>query len=190
MNGYGIALFDTAIGRCGVAWSPRGVRAVSFPEADDAQTLAHLQRRVPEAEVAEPPPSVAEAIAGVTAHLAGALDDLTWIVVDYEGAPEMHRRIWAVVRAIPPGRTRTYGEVAVELGDKLLAQTVGQAMGKNPTPIVMPCHRVLAAGAKTGGFSAPGGVETKFRVLQIEGATGDTAQPGLFDDLPLATAPR
>ena len=78
-----------------------------------------------------------------------------------------------------------------ELGDKLLAQTVGQAMGKNPTPIVMPCHRVLAAGAKTGGFSAPGGVSTKFKVLQIERATfGDQAQPGLFADLPLAAAKR
>lgn len=108
-------------------------------------------------------------------------------MIDDREIPDFNRRVYAIARQIPPGRTMTYGEIAQRLGDKALARAVGQAMGENPTPIVMPCHRVLAASGKTGGFSAPGGVATKLRLLTIE-----RAQPGgptLFDDLPLAAAP-
>ena len=102
-----------------------------------------------------------------------------------EGVPEFERRVYEVARRIPPGATLTYGEIAARLGDKLLARDVGQALGRNPFPIVIPCHRVLAAGGKTGGFSARGGVATKMKMLQIEGAiTSD--EPLLFDSLPVA----
>ena len=97
--------------------------------------------------------------------------------------PQFNARVYAVARTIPPGQTMTYGEIAERLGDKLLAREVGTALGQNPCPIIMPCHRVLAAGGKTGGFSAPGGVVTKLRLLTIEGA--QPAGPTLFDHLPL-----
>jgi methylated-DNA-[protein]-cysteine S-methyltransferase len=103
--------------------------------------------------------------------------------------PEFHRRVYAIAQTIPPGATMTYGEVATKLGDRMLAQQVGQALGKNPFPIIVPCHRVLAASGATGGFSAPGGITTKLRMLSIEGArTSD--QPMLFDRLDLAARPR
>lgn len=192
MDAVGFTLFDTALGRCGAAWSTLGLRAVALPDVDDARTAARLRERVPRsvdgrpAAPASPPPEIARALDGVVAHLEGRLDDLRWIALDHDGAPALHRRIWALIRDIPPGRTRTYGEIATELGHRTLAQTVGQAMARNPTPIVAPCHRVLGAGGKTGGFSAPGGLGAKFRILEIERArAGDDMQPGLFAHLPL-----
>jgi methylated-DNA-[protein]-cysteine S-methyltransferase len=123
----------------------------------------------------------------MVALIAGEPRNLTDIVIDDAGTPEFNRRVYAIVRAIPSGQTMTYGEVATRLGDPLLARDVGKAMGENPTPIVMPCHRVLAAGGKTGGFSAPGGVITKLQLLTIEGA--QPGGPTLFDRLPLEKAP-
>ena len=189
MDAVGFTLFDTAVGRCGAAWSSLGLRAVALPDGDDARTARRLSARVPapaDGRPTEPPAEVARALDGIAAHLDGHLDDLRWIALDHEGAPALHRRIWTLIREIPPGRTRTYGEIAVDLGDKALAQSVGQAMARNPTPIVAPCHRVLGAGGKAGGFSAPGGLSTKFRILQIEGAaTNSDSQPTLFGALPL-----
>ncbi len=101
--------------------------------------------------------------------------------------PEFNARVYAIARTIPPGATMTYGEIAERLGDKALARAVGRRSGKIRCPIIMPCHRVLAAGGKTGGFSAPGGVVTKLRLLTIEGA--QPGGPTLFDRLPLV-APR
>ena len=109
----------------------------------------------------------------MVALLAGEPRDLTGITIDDDRIPEFNRRVYAIARTIPPGATMTYGEIAERLGDKSLAREVGRAMGENPTPIIMPCHRVLAAGGKRGGFSASGGVVTKLRLLTIEGA-----QPG------------
>jgi methylated-DNA-[protein]-cysteine S-methyltransferase len=136
---------------------------------------------------------VQHAIDGITALLAGEKCALTDIVIDDEGQAEFNRRVYAIVRKVPPGATITYGEIAERLGDKALARAVGQAMGENPTPIVMPCHRVLAAGGKTGGFktggfSAPGGVVTKLQLLTIEGA--QPGGPTLFEHLPLQAAAR
>jgi methylated-DNA-[protein]-cysteine S-methyltransferase len=179
------ALFDTAIGPCGIAWSERGVLAVRFAEGDEKKTREKLLRRVPGATEAAPTPAIQHAIDGVVALLRGELRDLRDIVIDDANVPEFNRKVYAVARQIPPGHTMTYGEIAERLGDKLLARDVGQALGENPTPIIMPCHRVLAAAGKTGGFSAPGGVATKLQLLSIE-----NAQPGgptLFERLPLAT---
>lgn len=181
------ALFDTEMGTCGIVWSARGIAAVQLPEADERRTRARIEKRFPQARETPPPGDVQNAIDGMAALLAGEPRDLTDIVIDDADTPEFNRRVYAIVRAIPPGQTMTYGEVATRLGDPLLARDVGKAMGENPTPIVMPCHRVLAAGGKTGGFSAPGGVITKLQLLTIEGA--QPGGPTLFDRLPLEKAP-
>jgi methylated-DNA-[protein]-cysteine S-methyltransferase len=126
---------------------------------------------------------VQHAIDGVKALLAGERRDLSDVAIDNEGVPEFNMRVYAIVRKVPPGKTITYGEIAERLGDKMLARAVGQAMGENRCPVVMPCHRVLAASGKSGGFSAPGGVVTKLKLLTIEGA--QPGGPTLFDALPL-----
>jgi methylated-DNA-[protein]-cysteine S-methyltransferase len=182
MTTIAFALFQTAIGTCGVAWGPRGILGVQLPDGDPARTRARLRRRFPGAEEAEPPDAVAGAVAAMTALIAGERRDLSEMVLDMDGVAEFARKVYAVARAIPPGATLTYGEVAARLGDPLAARDVGQALGQNPFPIVVPCHRVVAAGGKPGGFSAPGGAATKLRLLRIEGAEA-AAQAGLFDDL-------
>ena len=182
------ALFETAIGPCAVVWTARGICGVQLPEKDAAATRARVQRRHPAAVEAMPGAEARRAIAGIVALLAGEKRDLTGIAVDDAAQDDFNKRVYAVARQIPPGRTMTYGEIAERLGDRMLARDVGQAMGENPTPLIMPCHRVLAAGGKTGGFSASGGVVTKLRLLSIEGA-----EPGgatLFARLPLEAAPR
>jgi methylated-DNA-[protein]-cysteine S-methyltransferase len=175
MHGY--AFFDTALGRCAIAWGERGIVAVELPGADDAATRRRIARSLPGAAEAPPPPAVAEAIHAIGRLLAGEPDDLSGVAVDLDGVPAFHRRVYAAARAIPPGETRSYGEVAAELGEPRAAQAVGRALGRNPVPIVVPCHRVLAADGALHGFSAPGGIETKRRMLAIEGA----GAPTLFD---------
>jgi methylated-DNA-[protein]-cysteine S-methyltransferase len=108
------------------------------------------------------------------------------VTIDIGAVPEFHRRVYEVARRIPAGATLCYGEVAERLGDRNLARDVAEALSENPCPIIVPCHRILAAGGKPGGFSAPGGVATKLRLLTIEGAQPEA--PMLFDRLPLATA--
>lgn len=162
------ATFPTALGACGVAWSERGVYALWLPEGSEAALKARIKRR---AHVEwPPPPHVAEAIAGIQALIAGERRDLAEIGLDMERIGAFERRVYEIARAIPPGRTLTYGEVAEMLGERNLSRAVGQALGRNPFPIVVPCHRVLAASGRTGGFSAPGGVATKLKLLEIEGA--------------------
>ena len=164
------ALFATALGTCAIAWGVRGIVRTFLPEPSAEAVRARLLRRVPGATEAEPPDDVRRAIAEITRLFAGEPVDLTWIPLDDEAVPELHRRVYAATREIPPGSTRTYGEIARRLGDAALARTVGEALGHNPFPIVVPCHRVLAAGGRTGGFSARGGTETKMQLLRIEGA--------------------
>ncbi|HVZ53170.1 MAG TPA: methylated-DNA--[protein]-cysteine S-methyltransferase, partial [Pseudolabrys sp.] len=164
------ALFDTAIGVCGIAWSARGVRGVQLPEANAAATRARLLRRYADAVEAPPPATMQHAIDAIVALLAGEPRDLADIVIDDSETSDFNKRVYAIARKIPPGATMTYGEIAERLGDKQLSRAVGQAMGENPTPIIMPCHRVLAANGKSGGFSGAGGVVTKLRLLTIEGA--------------------
>jgi methylated-DNA-[protein]-cysteine S-methyltransferase len=183
MPALDFTIFDTAIGPCGIAWSARGVFAVQLPEGSREATRARLIKRYPQALEAPPPSSIRAAIDGIVALIGGERRDLADIVIDDDGTPEFNKKVYAVARAIPPGETMTYGEVAERLGDKLLARAVGQALGENRCPVVMPCHRVLAASGKTGGFSAPGGVDTKLKLLTIEGA--QPGGPTLFDMLPL-----
>jgi len=167
----GFALFDTAIGTCALAWGPRGLIGVQLPEENgEAATRARMRRRFPDLTEAVPPESSQKAVAAIQSLLQGAPDDLGDIELDMSRVSEFHQRIYAIARRIPPGQTRTYGEIAAELGDKGLSRAVGQAMGHNPFAPVVPCHRVLAAGNKPGGFSAGGGALTKLRMLDIEGA--------------------
>jgi len=179
MSDQGYALFDTAIGRCGIAWTPRGIVATCLPETDARRTRARLARRAPGGAEQSPPPAVQRVIDRVVALLRGAADDLADVALDMDGIPEFNARIYAIIRAVPPGETITYGEIAKRLGTAE-ARDVGQAMGQNPFPPIVPCHRVVAAGGKTGGFSARGGVATKLRMLAIEGAQVDGTLP-LFE---------
>ncbi|HEX4411113.1 MAG TPA: methylated-DNA--[protein]-cysteine S-methyltransferase [Xanthobacteraceae bacterium] len=184
MSDIGFTLFDTAIGRCGIVWNARGIAKVGFPEKDDEATRKRLLRRFPEAVETTPSADMQRVIDDVIALLAGERRDLSHVPVDLSPLPDFNRRVYEIVRTIPPGATLSYGEIAERLGDKMLARDVGQAMGQNPVPIIVPCHRVLAAGGKMGGFSAPGGAKTKLRLLEIEGA--QPGGPTLFDHLPLA----
>ena len=188
MSKQSFALFETAIGACGLVWTARGICGVQLPEKDAAATRARVHRRHPAAEETAPTPEVQHAIEGIVALLAGQKRDLTGIAIDDERQTDFNKRVYAIARQIPPGKIMTYGEIAERLGDKTLARAVGQAMGENPTPVIMPCHRVMAAGGRTGGFSAPGGVVTKLQLLTIEGA--EPSGPTLFDHLPLQTARR
>jgi len=167
----GFALFDTAIGTCALAWGPRGLIGVQLPEDNgEAATRARMRRRFADLPESPPPESARQAIAAIQGLLNGAPDNLSHIALDMSRVSEFHQRIYAIARRIPPGQTRTYGDIAAELGDKGLSRAVGQAMGHNPFAPVVPCHRVLAAGNKPGGFSAGGGALTKLRMLDIEGA--------------------
>jgi methylated-DNA-[protein]-cysteine S-methyltransferase len=172
------AMFDTAIGRCTVAWSGCGIVRVLLPQRDDGAMRMQLLRRHPGAREAVPPEEVARAIEGIVALVAGKPRDLSDVVLDLSDVPEFNRRVYAVARTIKPGATLTYGAMAAQLGE-LDARGVGEAMGQNPCPIIVPCHRVVAAGGRTGGFSGPGGAATKRRLLAIEGASADA--PTLFD---------
>ena len=177
------ALFPTPIGHCGVAWSERGLTGVQLPEQDEAATRARMGRRFPQCSEALAPPQVQEAIRAVVALLGGAPQapvDLMNVVLDMDGVPPFHQRVYELARRLLPGETVTYGELARRLGDPGAARAVGQALGSNPFAPVVPCHRVLAADGRAGGFSANGGVTTKLRLLLIEHARFNG--PGLFDD--------
>ena len=176
----GYALFDTAIGRCGIAWSERGIAGVQLPEGRDAATKARLARRHPGWREAPPPPAVQAAIEAMVRLLQGEAHDLGPIVLDMDGVAPFDRLVYEVARTIPPGQTLRYGEIAARIGQPREARAVGQALGRNPFAIVVPCHRVVAAGGQPGGFSAQGGVATKRRMLAIEGAW-HAVPPTLFD---------
>jgi O-6-methylguanine DNA methyltransferase len=186
------ALFDTTVGRCGIAWGGHGVVAVQLPEAHELKTRARMLKRCPDAGEASPPPDVQRTIDGIVALLRGEATDFSTVVLDMDGVEPFERRVYEVARSIGPGATTTYGEIATRLGDRSLARDVGQALGRNPFPLIVPCHRVLAAGGKVGGFSANGGVTTKLRLLTIEGARTSDA-PTLFEgarDFGFALKPR
>ncbi|HVY21311.1 MAG TPA: methylated-DNA--[protein]-cysteine S-methyltransferase [Bauldia sp.] len=188
MTARAFALFGTAIGTCAIAWGTRGVVWIQLPQDDEGAARRRAFRKFPEAAETLAPPGVDLAIRDIARLMAGEPADLSRIALDMSGVPDFNRQVYAIAREIPPGETLTYGAIAKRLGDVTLARAVGVALGQNPFPIVVPCHRVLAANGKTGGFSARGGVATKMRMLSIERArTG--AAPTLFDaigGLPLA----
>jgi methylated-DNA-[protein]-cysteine S-methyltransferase len=169
------ALFDTAIGRCGIVWGGSGVTGVQLPEAGESKTRARVLRRFPDAREAPPPPKVKRAMGGIVALLRGESSDLPAVTLDMDRVPPFHRRVYEVARTIAPGTTLSYGDIARKLGAPGSARAVGQALGRNPFAIIVPCHRVLAAGGKVGGFTANGGITTKLRLLAMEGASASSA---------------
>ena len=173
-------LFDTAIGACGIAWNARGVTRLQLPEKDRAATERRL--RAGGATPADAPPAIRAALADIARYFAGEEVDFSSIAVDVTHADSFAREVYAAARAIGWGRTTTYGELARLIGSPDAARDVGQALGRNRAPIIIPCHRILAKGNALGGFSAYGGTRTKLRLLELEGVhVGDGAPrlPGL-----------
>jgi methylated-DNA-[protein]-cysteine S-methyltransferase len=176
----GFALFETSLGTAAVAWRAEAIIAVELPHADPDRTRAALQRYRPDAVEQSPPPWVAEVITRIARLLRDGREDLRDVPVALAALPPFQREVYEFVRSLGPGEWTTYGRVAEALGIPGGAQAVGQAMGHNPVPIIVPCHRVVAAGGKLGGFSAPGGAGTKRRMLMIEETDLPQTQPALF----------
>ncbi len=176
---YGFTLFDTAIGLCGLVWDEDGIAGVQLPEGSQAATRSRLLLRFPKAEFLGPPPELELAISGIRAVIEGEPTDLSEVPLNLAGLTAFDRKVYEAAKSIPFGSTATYGDIAARIGDPGAARAVGRALGRNPYPIIIPCHRVLAAGTKLGGFSAPGGVETKQKLLRAEGIIAGE-QPSLF----------
>jgi methylated-DNA-[protein]-cysteine S-methyltransferase len=178
------ALFDTAIGRCVIAWSAGGVAGVQLAEANEPMMRSRVLQRFPDALETAPPPEVAAARDALAGLLRGMPRDLSSVRLDMDSLPPFLRRVYEAARAIPWGATTTYGALAKVAGAAGAARAVGQALARNPFALIVPCHRVVAAGGKTGGFSAHGCVTMKLRLLAIEGhesAVQANRAPGLFD---------
>lgn len=179
-----LSLFATPIGECGIAWRGDIVVATHLPERTSLVTAARLATHTDGVE-GTPPAAIQDVITSITSLLEGQQTDLTDVACDFSALDQFAVDVYRETRAIPPGHTATYGEVAESLGDKQLAQKVGRTLGQNPLPIIVPCHRVMGANNKLTGFSAHGGVDTKLKMLLIEGARF-SEEPGLFDDLPFS----
>ncbi|GAA1736134.1 methylated-DNA--[protein]-cysteine S-methyltransferase [Isoptericola hypogeus] len=182
-SGLVAVVFPTSIGHCAMVWDPAVAAVVgsTLPQGGASAVRAAVRRWYPGAVETEPEPGgeLAGAVEAVRELLDGGTRDLVDLPLDLTAAPEFDARVYGVVREIPPGNTLTYGEVAERLGMPGAAQAVGQALGRNPYPPIVPCHRVLAAGRRVGGFSARGGPRTKLRMLAAEGV--HLEQPTLFD---------
>ena len=151
---------------------------MQLPERHDSGTAARVVRRCPSAQESTPPPEVTAAIADIVALLDGGAGDLSGVALDMEGVEDFDRKVYEVARTIAPGETMSYGAIAARMGEPGAARDVGQALGRNPFAVVVPCHRVVTADGGLGGFSAAGGSATKRRMLEIEGAA--VAPPTLF----------
>lgn len=171
-------LFETPIGWCGIAWNESdalGVRTavtiVQLPEATPQMTEASVAVLSGVRQASKPPPAIVEVIRRICRHLKGALQEFGEISVDLNGTGLFAEQVYAAARMIPAGQTMTYGELAQAINRPKACRAVGRALGRNPIPLIIPCHRILAAGNKPGGFSAPGGKATKARLLAIEGVS-------------------
>jgi methylated-DNA-[protein]-cysteine S-methyltransferase len=189
MAGHGYSIFDTALGRCGIAWGDLGVAGVQLPEAREIDTLRRLFQLYPDARELRPPPNAEIAIEGIVALLRGADSDLSDVTLDMTGIPAFNQRVYAFARTIRRGETRTYAEVASSLRASGAAYSVAQAIGRNPFMIIVPCHRVLEAGHYADKISPNGGAISKRRLLSIEG-TQTTTSKTLFDVLLPVAPPR
>ena len=185
----GYSIFDTGIGRCAIAWSPAGIIGVQLPEMREIDTRRRLYQLYPDARELAPPANTQAAIDGITALLRGAACDFADVTLDMAGIPAFGQRVYAYVRTIPRGETRTYAEVAAGVRASGAIRSVAQAIGRNPFMIIVPCHRVLEAGNYADKISAFGGAISKRRLLSIEGAR---QMPGraLFDVLLPVAPPR
>jgi O-6-methylguanine DNA methyltransferase len=166
----GWTLFDTPLGSCGIAWDERGILALKLPEDDEVRTAEALLGKAL-ASKAPPPPGIRKAIDALVATLNGEDRDLSTLPLVLDDLPPFHRKVYEAARRVRRGEVTTYGELAALAGSPGASRAVGQAMARNRFPLVVPCHRVLAAGGKAGGFTAGGGVATKARLLALEGRT-------------------
>jgi methylated-DNA-[protein]-cysteine S-methyltransferase len=189
MAGRGYSIFDTGIGRCGIAWGDLGIIGVQLPEAREIDTRRRLFQLYPEARELRAPAEVEIAIEGIVALLRGGSADLSDVTLDMTGIPAFNQRVYAFARSIPRGETRTYGEVASHLRASGAVYSVAQAIARNPFMIIVPCHRVLEAGHYADKISPNGGVISKRRLLSIEG-THPTTSKTLFDVLLPVAPPR
>ena len=183
-------LFDTAIGPCGVAWSAQGLTRVQLPEADRNATLRRLRRGSAVSSGQDLPPEVEQTLSRIKSYLVGEKVDFAAVALDLAGVSAFHRKVYDAARRIGWGQTATYGELARLAGTPGAARAVGQALGRNPIPIIVPCHRILAAGGKVGGFSAFGGASTKERLLALEGVHLGAGDLPLLSGLPPARRER
>jgi methylated-DNA-[protein]-cysteine S-methyltransferase len=190
MSGRGYTIFDTMIGRCGIAWGHGGIVGVQLPEAREIETRRRLYQLYPEAREARPPLNVEVAIEGIVALLRGQPGDLSDVVLDVSGIHAFNLRVYRLAQAIPRGETRTYGEIAAGLGASGAVHSVAQALARNPFVIIVPCHRILEAGSYADRMSPHGGSISKRRLLSIEGARSGTSSKTLFDVLLPVAPPR
>jgi methylated-DNA-[protein]-cysteine S-methyltransferase len=171
-------IFETAHGHCGIAWTGAGIARFQLPDRDGGATQRNLLKRLPDATPGTPPPAVAETIAAIRRYFAGEKVEFGDARLDLDGQEEFYKQIYAAARRVGWGCTTTYGALAKAFGgDWEIARDVGQAMAKNPVALIIPCHRVLAAGNKVGGFSAPGGAASKIRMLELEGVRLGASEP-------------
>jgi methylated-DNA-[protein]-cysteine S-methyltransferase len=189
MAGRGYTVFDTAVGRCGIAWGDSGVIGVQLPEAREIETRRRLFHLYPDARELRPPPNVEMAIEGMAALLRGEPADLSEVTLDMSGIHAFNARVYGFTRTIPRGETRTYGEVAAKLRFSGAVHSVAQALARNPFVVIVPCHRVLEAGGYADKISPNGGSISKRRLLSIEGA-GSPSSKTLFDVLLPVAPPR
>lgn len=182
-------IFPTTGGYCGIAWGEAGISRFQLPTDTAAATERLLLRRIPDAQPGTPPTEVRHAVDKATRYFAAETVDFSDLQLDLDGQSPLFRDIYAALRQVGWGRTTTYGELAKTVGATgwEAAREVGQAMGKNPVALIIPCHRCLAAGGKLGGFSAPGGEFSKLKMLELEGvhlgaikAPAASEQPSLF----------
>ncbi|HNS86830.1 MAG TPA: MGMT family protein [Parvularculaceae bacterium] len=171
MSQRSYAIFDTEVGRCALLWRGEMLTGVLLPAENDDAMRAAIRRRDPEAiEENSLNQAATVAIDRIRWHCSGETVDYSDILLDRSTIEPLANRIYDILLRTPFGATTTYGAIAEELGDKNLSRAVGAAMGANPFPIIIPCHRVTGAGGKMGGFTAPGGTGTKKKLLDIEGA--------------------
>jgi methylated-DNA-[protein]-cysteine S-methyltransferase len=189
MSGHGFTIFDTAIGRCGIAWGGLGILGVQLPEARELETRRRMYRLYPEAREQRPPLNTEIVIEGIVALLRGGDADMHDVPLDFTGMSYFHQRVYQFVRGIPRGETRTYEDVANGLRVPGAVHSVAQALGRNPFMIIVPCHRVLEAGNYADKISPNGGAISKRRLLSIEGAHPTTSKT-LFDVLLPVAPPR
>ncbi len=161
-------VFETKLGFAAIAWGDGGITRFRLPYPDRTSAKQQFGGK---AQAASPPPHVAAVIEEAKRYFAGERIDFTPIELDLSGVEPSRRPIYDALRKVGFGETVTYGELAKRAGVNApqAAQDVGVAMARNPVPLIIPCHRVLAAGGKIGGFSAPGRTETKERMLALEG---------------------
>ena len=188
MAGRGYSIFDTGLGRCGIAWGDHGILGVQLPEAREIETRRRLFQLYPDARELRAPENVAIVIEAIATLLRGGEADLSDVALDMTGVPAFNQRVYQVVRSIPRGETRTYGEVASGLRASGAVHSVAQAISRNPFMIIVPCHRVLEEGRYADKISPNGGAISKRRLLSLEG-TRTTSSKTLFDVLlPVAPA--